>query len=263
MRNIADLAASIATPAIHLVSIVRPSKSHLGGSPRLPSDIPWPEWQGRRLGFLARLSLPELHRVHKLDWLPPSGALLFFYDVDEQPWGFDPKDRGGCFVILVPELSEPLAASPERCGEDEYFPQVNVAFRKVEVLPSTERPEVESLNLSDEEREQYWSLLDTPFEGLPKHQVAGLPAPVQGDYMELECQLASNGLYCGDSSGYQDPRAKQLEAGAKDWRLLLQLDTDDDAGVMWGDCGTLYFWVRGDEAAEGNFANTWLVLQCS
>jgi uncharacterized protein YwqG len=263
MRNIADLAASVAAPAIHLITITGPSKSHFGGSPRLPSGVPWPEWRGRRLGFLARLSLPELHRVHTLEWLPSSGSLLFFYDVEEQPWGFDPKDRGSCVVIHAPDLEEPLATSPDVHEGNEYFPQMNVAFRKVDVYPTTERPEVESLNLSDEEREQYWALLESPFDGLAKHQIAGLPAPVQGDYMELECQLASNGLYCGDSSGYHDPRAKQLEAGAKDWRLLLQLDTDDDAGVMWGDCGTLYFWVRAEEAARGNFENPWLVLQCS
>jgi uncharacterized protein YwqG len=28
------------------------------------------------------------------------------------------------------------------------------------------------------------------------------------------------------------------------WRLLLQLDTDDAAGMKWGDVGTLYFWIK-------------------
>ena len=59
--------------------------------------------------------------------------------------------------------------------------------------------------------------------------------------MDLECQLVSHGLYCGDASGYQATRAKELEAGRQDWILLLQLDTDDDAGMIWGDGGMLYF----------------------
>ena len=33
---------------------------------------------------------------------------------------------------------------------------------------------------------------------------------------------------------------------AADWRLLLQLDTDDEASMMWGDLGRLYFWITGD-----------------
>lgn len=261
MRNVNHLAASVATPAIHLVAVKEVSKSYLGGSPRLPPAVPWPEWQGRKLAFLARISLSEVHRTRQIDWLPPNGALLFFYDTEEQPWGFDPKDRGSCVVLHTSDLEAPIQAGVDQ--GDQCFPRVNVAFREIATFPSTERPSVDALGLSDEEREAYWDILDAPFAGLPKHQLTGLPSPVQGDSMELECQLVSNGLYCGNSSGYNDPRAKSLEAGAADWRLLLQLDTDEDAGIMWGDCGTLYFWVRAEEAAAGNFQNSWLILQCS
>ncbi len=104
---------------------------------------------------------------------------------------------------------------------------------------------------------------DAPFRGLPKHQVGGFPAVIQGDDMDLDCQLASSGLYCGDSSGYADPRAATLKAGAANWRLLFQFDTDDDLDIMWGDGGTIYFWVQEREARAGNFANAWLILQCT
>jgi uncharacterized protein YwqG len=62
--------------------------------------------------------------------------------------------------------------------------------------------------------------------------------------MQLECQLVTNGLYCGDASGYDDPRRRALETGATDWRLLLQIDSDDVLGSMWGDSGRVYFWIR-------------------
>jgi uncharacterized protein YwqG len=262
MRNIATLADALATPAVHLVAVDQPSKSYLGGSPRLPAGMAWPVWQGRPLGFLVRLSLSEVHRAHRIDWLPAEGALLFFYDVEEQPWGFDPKDRGSCVVLHTADLDEPVGPTQED-EADAYCPRRNLEPRRIAVFPSSERPEVAALSLSDEESEAYWEWMDSPFDGLPRHQVGGLPAPVQGDGMELECQLASHGLYCGDSSGYQDPKATALASGAQDWRLLLQLDTDDDAGIMWGDCGMLYFWVRAEEAASGDFRNPWLILQCS
>jgi uncharacterized protein YwqG len=54
-----------------------------------------------------------------------------------------------------------------------------------------------------------------------------------------------------------------LESGASNWRLLLQLDTDDDLGVMWGDCGTLYYWVEEQASRSGHFSNVWLILQCT
>jgi hypothetical protein len=34
--------------------------------------------------------------------------------------------------------------------------------------------------------------------------------------MELKCHLVTNGLYCGDSTGYEDPRPRELEAGKND-----------------------------------------------
>jgi uncharacterized protein YwqG len=206
--------------------------------------------------------MEELQRTRHVDWLPRAGALLFFYDVDNQPWGFDPADEGSCAILHVPDLEAPSAVTLE-AGKDECFPRMNLEFREISTFPSTERPAVIALALSDEEREEYWQVLDASFQGLPKHQLIGLPSPVQGDDMELECQLASNGLYCGDSSGYNNPRARQLEAGAQSWRLLLQLDTDDDAGMMWGDCGMLYFWVRVEDTAAGNFQNPWFILQCA
>lgn len=59
--------------------------------------------------------------------------------------------------------------------------------------------------------------------------------------METECQLASKGIYVGNPEGYQDPLVPELKAGAAEWQLLLQLDTEDDTGWMWRDVGTLYF----------------------
>ena len=204
MRDLAALVQPLSSPAVHLVGVNAPSKSYFGGTPRLPDGVPWPQRHGRSLGFLARLSLAELHRAQRFDWLPSAGALLFFYDLEEQPWGFDPLDRGGCAVLHVSDLAQPVAPGGE--DDNQSFARLNLAARGVRVLPSGERDEVRALGLSEEEGEAYWQACDELFHGLPKHQVGGLPTPVQGDSMELECQLVTNGLYCGNSSGYDSPR---------------------------------------------------------
>ncbi len=80
--------------------------------------------------------------------------------------------------------------------------------------------------------------------------------------MELECQLVTNGIWCGDQKGYEDPRVPTLEPGAADWRLLLQLDSDDNPKWMWGDAGRLYFWIREQDLAERNFSRVWCIEQC-
>lgn len=262
-RDVATLVSEMTAPALHVITTEAPSRSHFGGSPRLPPQTHWPERAGKKLTFLARLSLEEIRDVLPIDWLPGSGALLFFYDTDEQPWGFDPADHGGWAVLHVPDLDKPVQR-PDKLGDGDVAAllQKNVDFRRIDVYPSYEREAVRALALSDREGEDYFEIQDAVFQGKPKHQVSGFPAPVQGDGMELECQLASNGLYCGNASGYEDPRAKLLGPGAAQWKLLFQFDTDDDLDVMWGDAGTIYYWIREEEAKSSDFAKTWLVLQC-
>jgi uncharacterized protein YwqG len=262
MREIQSIIKGLSQPAVHLVHTNDPSLSYLGGLPRLPEDASWPVRNGTRMEFLARLSLTELHRAQPISWLPTEGALLFFYDVEEEPWGFDPKDRGGWKVLPVPDLPQPLASVDRKSDEGTTFPRCNVRFNPVEVFPSPFRGPVDRLRLTEEEFDEYCNTRDAIFQGKPKHQVSGFPWPVQGDDMEFECQLVASGLYCGDGSGYEDRRAKLLSADAANWRLLLQLDTDDELGVMWGDAGLIYYWVEEERAKKGDFSNAWLVLQC-
>jgi uncharacterized protein YwqG len=264
IRDVSSLVSPLTTPAVQLFKDRIASFSHFGGSPDLPQNIEWPEKDGVKLGFLARLSLAEIQNKLIVDWLPKSGALLFFYDMENQPWGFDPNDRGSWAVLLVADLPAPIEQfSDGPNGNDSPFAHQNVSFRSIHVLPSWERDAIRSLQLSEKESDEYFKLSDMPFREMPKHQIAGFPAIVQGDGMELESQLASNGIYCGNPEGYKDPRVPSLTESAKNWRLLLQIDTDDSLDVMWGDCGTIYFWVEENEARTGNFENTWLILQCS
>lgn len=262
-RDVAALATPLAAPALRLVLGTDPARSHFGGDPMLPAGVTWPVHEGRKLVFLARLSLPELHATLPVPWLPVNGALLLFYDLESESWGFDPDDRGSWAVLHVEDLTEPVdgpAAPPDM--RERAVPFLTVRFLAMNSLPSDQRDEVRVLALNDAESEEWYRLMDMPFAGRPHHQVAGFPSPIQGDDMALEAQLASHGIYCGDASGYQDPRAKALEEGARDWRLLLQFDTDDDLDLMWGDAGMLYFWVREDAARCGDFSDAWAILQC-
>jgi uncharacterized protein YwqG len=130
------------------------------------------------------------------------------------------------------------------------------------VYPSWERDAVQALALTEPELEEYSRICEVAFGGKPTHQVSGFPTPVQSDSMELECQLASHGVYCGDAKGYESKEAAALEGGVADWRLLFQIAADDDFGAMWGDAGNIYFWVQETDARAVRFEDVWLVLQC-
>jgi uncharacterized protein YwqG len=254
-RDVAALVAPLARQAVQLVKSSDETTSYLGGTPALPAGTAWPSKGGEPLAFLASLDLVSLSAALPLAWLPSSGRLLFFYDLENQPWGFDPKDRGSWTVMHAPGAATQPSPSPAASS----LPRQYVSLRAVATLPSWQRPEVEALGLTEDESE---TLIDMSHGPSPRHHVGGFPDPIQGDEMELECQLVSHGLYCGDPSGYKSPEALRLQGGASDWRLLLQMDSDDDLGVMWGDAGILYFWIREEDARAGRFDKSWVVLQC-
>ena len=252
-RDVMVLAAPLARPAAHLVKSADDAPSHLGGAPLLPAGMTWPARDGRPLTFLACLDLPSLHAALPVPWLPPAGRLLFFYDVENQPWGFDPKDRGSWAVIYQTHALQP---------QTEPFKSRNMAFRAIRSLPSTGRPVVESLSLNTAEAGLLYELHEASYGGEPPHQIGGFPDPVQGDDMELQSQLVSNGVYLGDAKGYHSPLAKSLESGAASWKLLFQIFSDDRLDFMWGDLGLLYFWIREEDARALRFDRAWLIMQC-
>lgn len=72
--------------------------SRFGGRPDVPGDFVWPvfEWEGttRPLAFLAQFDCAQLAPLDKEGLLPKKGLLSFFYELDSQRWGYDPKDAG-------------------------------------------------------------------------------------------------------------------------------------------------------------------------
>jgi uncharacterized protein YwqG len=235
--------------------------SRIGGHPDGLRSEDWPIGNATPLTFLAQLDLAEVRQAGGPDWLPADGTLLFFYDVAREPWGFDPAERDGWRVIYRPRDEQSPGAVP---GGDPAFVEKRLGMKADVSLPDAnpDRFDISLDGLTDAEFDGLYDVQEELYDGLPAHQVGGFASPIQGDTMELEAQLASNGIYCGNASGYEDPRAKLLAAGAKEWLLLLQLDSDDDTGMMWGDAGRLYFWIREEDARRADFSKVWLVLQC-
>jgi uncharacterized protein YwqG len=252
--------------------------SQLGGAPALPEGLEWPEWRGRPLSFLAGIRLDEVAWLDEEALLPPDGMLLFFrdsvavaaaaggeIDEDEAGWGFDPADAGSARVFHVSADSLARRSALNGMPAHGVLPRRAVEPRgRLTMVPWEsffESPQ-------DADVDRYIELqgaLDAAqglSESAPNHQLLGHPDQIQGD-MRLECQLVTHGIYCGDASGYEDPRAAELAAGAADWRLLFQLGTDEERlGVMWGDVGKLYFWIRRQDLAARRFEATWTILQC-
>lgn len=237
-------------------------QSRVGGMPDLPADLDWPKHQGLPMMFLAQLDLADVTRNHPASLFPATGHLWFFFSL-AQPWGFDPKDAGGSLVCYRPDgVGLARAAPPGDLPDAARFPACAITFEAYEDLPDLE-DETGAPPLGDDDSERYIGIREYLSSGGagPSHKLLGFADPVQSP-MELECQLVTNGIYCGDPSGYEGPRVAQLTPGQAEWRLLLQLDSDESARMMWGDAGRLYFWIRESDLREQRFDRAWLILQC-
>lgn len=194
----------------------------------------WPRFRGSPLSLVAQLDLEEIRDAGGLDWLPASGRLMFFYSLEHDTWGHGPEDAGSAVVV-----HEVAAASP--AAEPDDLPEANrFLAHPVQFVAA-----VSEAGFSRKESNE----LEAAMEGLlpeePAHQVGGYAALIQGDDMEQECA-----------------RIVRPKSEARDWVLLLQVDTDPDADMSWGDSGRLYFWVREQDARAGDFSKVWLILQC-
>lgn len=240
--------------------------SKVGGNPDLPSSVQWPTWNGNDLDFLLQVNLAEIPQNLRNELSPESGRLYFFYDVRSRAWGFDPRDKARWRVIFFQGDRDDLVRTgkPGTPGRDPYR-VCRVEF--YEALPSdwTSVQDHPELKNHPEEARKFDTLIEL-FPAIADHRIMGYPDPIQrsAEAMQRKCQFVSHGLYMGGGGGpaFDEDKAKLLEAGAKDWRLLLQLDSDSDAGMEWGDRGRPYFWIREQDVRAKNFEDVWMILEC-
>jgi uncharacterized protein YwqG len=120
-----------------------------------------------------------------------------------------------------------------------------------------DRPEWHEISQYIELLKAFEQLVD---DGRWLNRLLGHPDQMQNDMLRT-AQLASHGVYCGGAT--DDPRVGELKPGAADWELLLQIDSDDEAGMMWGDVGKLYYLMNSEDLRNRNFDAAWLILQCT
>ncbi len=222
------------------------------------------------MAHVAQLDFAAIAEVDSTDLdLPATGRLLLFYDLMEQPWGFDPAQRGGFAVIYDDSPRETLVRHqppPSELGLPDWAaspPGRGLSFRSGLSMISRNIVGWERLPISP----AGWEVLhDLDMEHLDSpewacHQLGGWPDAVQGE-MQTECALVTAGHLAGDPDAFTDPTTAHIRQQASEWTLLLQLASDEKRFVMWGDSGLIYLWIRTDDLRARRFDRAHLILQC-
>jgi len=215
------------------------------------------------MGFLAQVALDELPGAARFG-LPTTGLLSFFVDTAHTPSGFKPSDRGGWKVLWHPTVvaTRPRSFPPGlsavhetgmgsvRRGRFAEVPLVadvemsHAPFLPFDVPPWTyddldtegEPVDYDDYYEDDRDIEDAYARLVGPVGEEVRHRMFGHADPVDADFLE-EC-------------GPDAP-----------WLLLLQLDRDREAGMMWCDAGRRYFWIKADDLAHRRWDQVWMTLE--
>ena len=236
------------TTTLLLTPAKAPGFSKLGGAPELPDGVEWPVGDGRgSYAFAAQIDLAAFRAHGGPEWLPLEGRIYAFADVDR--YGSDDQ----VLVIYAIEAPGPGRNPPPKVRS---FPERRVAFETYASVPSLDWLGIEDFEVSDTELDELSGLPDEPFGDETQHRIGGYPSEIQGGRLHIECERMRRGLPEGAEVTDAILRA------AQQWRLLLQVDSDDALKMNWGDGGRLYVFIREKDARAGDFSRTVTISQC-
>lgn len=240
----AEAAALLALgrPALRLTPTAGPNPvyARLGGLPRLPADLAWPEWPGHGpLSYVGEVHCGLVARHPIGVTVPPTGRLLFFWFDGSYGDGtvgyWEPESIAGSRVVYV---ADGVDCAPREIpeGVDAFDEGV---FGGTETLTFDEDAEMP---------EELADALDRTW-GDSRHQIGGAPYAVQGP---VEHEIAEFAM------ALRDDAAPSTGEEGRRWSLLLQVDSDDALDMMWGDAGLLYWYARaGQPVAPDEVLFTW------
>jgi hypothetical protein len=234
VAQIRERQTALAEPTLGLVPADKPGFSKLGGRPDLPAGVAHPQGERGAQKFLAQLDLAEVRAAGGPDWLPATGRIYAFYD----DW------RHG-FSDVVTILHDGFDATAATTEGEAAFPERRVGFEAGSSGPSIDWLGVDYRGLGG-----WGEDLLTPEPEGPAHRVGGYPDEIQEDRFPLLCEHMARGLPDPDYGGEVPP---DIERAAEDWRLLLQVDSDSDLKMNFGDGGRLYVFIRRSDARRGEF----------
>ncbi|WP_157064221.1 YwqG family protein [Methylobacterium tarhaniae] len=241
------------------------SREHLAKADAVERPFP--------LAFFGQFDLAELSAIDGYDpTFPKTGRLLVFYDFFEQPEDFTPEASVGWRVIWdeSPQESLTRAAIPsdlEAISDDDWTsifePALIHASPVVTPIPMSDEG-WDAFDLADGTLSaiygEWLSEFGTPDEeDGENHQLGGYPRTLQNG-LQATSQLAANGISCGTGEAWTSPEAKALLPSAGEWRLLLQIGVDLNAGMTGP--GAYYVIIRNQDLAARRFEQARVTYQC-
>lgn len=218
-------------------------KSKFGGCPDVPNSFQWPmDDDGRPLSLLLQLNCSDLAPYDKEHILPTMGHLYFFYELSVQDW--KETDDNVRVVYSEAENSElHRMPYPDKLEEDYRLKEVPLLFSSKKSYPTYD----DYINLP--------SINHDNMEPVEEYDVA----------LEKLQPETDGGDVVGTMLGYADIIQNGIVDNLDDNVLLLQIFSIESEKVdelMFGDCGTLYFYISRKDLKNKRFDRVKFDWQC-
>ena len=247
--------SAAATPRCRItIDSTEAAESHFFGVPRLDGD--WPIGANGPLDCLLNIKCSDLPT--QSSGLPNDGWLTVFYDLEESDWGGSSDSHRHWHLKWSSEDAKE-ATVPSDLNLNAAVP---VVF-DVEGTASGDGPEHSIWGTADWIQGDERPMVHFRSGYFLRH--APTVAALQ------EAGVAPESLRTDDRNQFQEAILKldrssvapeRFHEGVQQWQLLLQIDTDDDLDLMWGDVGKLYVLIPSESLRDRRFGDSWIVLQC-
>ncbi len=109
------------------------------------------------------------------------------------------------------------------------------------------------LGLSEAQFLSLDAMVSAPASDEIQHRVGGYPNEIQPECMWLACEHFAREL---PSPAWGAKVPPTILRAAQEWRLLLQIDSDETLKFHFGDGGRLYVFIRARHARARDFSKT-------
>ena len=217
-----------------------------GGRPDVPVDFEWPvDEQDRPLSFLFQINCAEVAIHDKEKLLPEQGILSFYFQLDDDiDW--DHMERYARVLFFdTPSAMLSQAVFPENLPEEYRAQEHRVKIYHKDSYPDFEDYFYSNLNSTTVDFDQ-WDNYDAAREQL------------EPGFQEEDPRLIATSL--GYARLVQGSIIDDFDANV----LLLQLNSDEvnADGLLFGDVGSLYFYISRNDLRERRFDRITFELQC-
>jgi uncharacterized protein YwqG len=228
-------------------------QSKFGGLPYFPKGFQYPlDSKGQAMFLLAQINFGE---TPKLNPLPEKGILQFYISGGSDVYGAcfeSPAKQDDFKVLYFPEVAEDeeqLVTDFDFLSTPDLLPiekQSSLTFSLEHSPLSVYDYQFESkiLNLNPKSKYELYERYQKVYEEYGKlfrsegHKLGGYPYFTQNDPREFDAYLGEKYI------------------------LLFQMDTDDEAGIMWGDCGVANFFIAEQDLEHKNYSRVLYNWDC-